>query len=66
MIRLRAGAATLTAPASQANELPATLRVRCTLTSNTNGTVSCSFMGPQQPVPVAPDSVITSKARPGW
>jgi hypothetical protein len=59
MIRLRAGAATLTVPALEANELPATLRVRCTLTANGNGMVGCSFMGPQQPVPVAPDSVLT-------
>jgi hypothetical protein len=57
VIRVRAGAATLTVPAVNAKELPATLRVRCTLTPSANGAVICTMSGSQSPV--APDSVLT-------
>lgn len=58
-IRVRAGAATFSVPSPAANELPATLRVRCALVSNASGPLGCTFSGPQQSVPVAPDSVLT-------
>ena len=58
-IHVRAGAATLAVPAVGSNERPATLRLRCTLTPSTNGTVTSSVMSSQQAVPVAPDSVLT-------
>jgi hypothetical protein len=58
-IRVRAGAATLAVRAVNARELPATLRVRCTLTTNPDGTVGCFGRSSQQPVLVARDSVLT-------
>lgn len=58
-IRVRAGMATLAVPALEAKELPATLRVRCGLTPNANGSLGCTVYGPQQAAPVAPDSVLT-------
>jgi Domain of unknown function (DUF4330) len=56
-IRVHAGAATLAVPTLESKELPATLRVRCSLKSAPNGLV-CEVAGPQQPAPVAPDSVL--------
>lgn len=58
-IRVRAGAATFSVPSLAATELPATLRVRCALVSSATGPLGCTFSGPQQAVPVAPDSVLT-------
>jgi hypothetical protein len=63
-IRIRAGAATLAVPARNSHELPATLRVRCTLTPAAGGAVNCSVMSSQQAVIVAPDSVLTLEGAP--
>jgi len=57
-IRVHAGAATLAVPTLESKELPATLRVRCSLKSAPNGALGCAVSGPQQEAPVAPDSVL--------
>lgn len=57
-IRVRAGAAILAIP-SESKELPATLRVRCSLAPTLNGPFGCNVSGPVQPAAVMPDSVLT-------
>ncbi len=57
-IRVRAGDVTLGVPTAQA-DLPATLKLKCWLASNPDGSVRCMMSGPVQPAAVAPDSVLT-------
>jgi hypothetical protein len=64
-MRLRAGDVTLGFPTTQI-ELPATLKVRCGVSANTDGTVKCQMSGPVQIATVAPDSVLTLAGPTGW
>ena len=65
-LRVRAGASTLPVTTNQ-KELPATIRVACSVTSNPDGTVGCTVHGPQQQTAiVAPDSVLSLPGPDGW
>ncbi|MCU1385433.1 MAG: hypothetical protein JWL71_4130 [Acidobacteria bacterium] len=65
-LRLHAGDAMLELPLIDQRELPATLRVRCYVASDLDGTLRCMVPGPAQAVPVAPDSMLTLAAPQGW
>ncbi|MEP7309695.1 MAG: hypothetical protein ABJA98_29660 [Acidobacteriota bacterium] len=57
-LRVRAGDVTLGVPTDQ-TDLPATLKLKCWLATNPDGSVRCMMSGPVQPAAVAPDSVLT-------
>ena len=65
-LRLLAGYKTLELPIPGTNELPARLRVKCYVASNSDGTLHCMMSGPQQAALVAPDSVLTLAGPKGW
>ncbi len=64
-LRVRAGEVTLGIPTPQV-ELPATLKVKCGVSGNADGTVKCQIPGPAQLATVAPDSVLTLAGPTGW
>jgi hypothetical protein len=64
-VRVRAGDVTLVVPTAQ-SDVPATLRLKCWLASNPDGSVRCMMSGPVQPAAVAPDSVLTLAGPQGW
>jgi hypothetical protein len=65
-LRLRAGDNTVTVAVEHENELRATLRVKCFVTTDTDGTMRCNMSGPQQPVPVQPDANLALMGPQGW
>jgi hypothetical protein len=65
-IRLRAGNDMLRLPLSDQRELPATLRVKCYIKPDPDGTLRCMVPGPVQAAPVAADSVLTLAGPQGW
>ena len=65
-VRVRAGDKTLELPVTGQVELPATLRVRCYVALNADGSFRCDAPGPQQPATVMPDSVLTLAGPRGW
>jgi hypothetical protein len=46
--------------------VPATLRVKCFLSANSDGSMRCMFPGPQAPAAVAPDANLTLQGPNGW
>ncbi len=65
-LRLQAGYDTLDLPIPGTNELPARVRVKCYIASNSDGTLHCMMSGPQQAAVIAPDSVLTLAGPRGW
>jgi hypothetical protein len=65
-LRLKAGDDTLTVPIEGQQELRATLRVKCYVTPDPDGTPRCLISGPLQPTPVAPDSNLALAGSQGW
>lgn len=65
-MRIRAGDVTLVVPLPGQQEVPATLRVKCFVAANLEGTLHCSVPGPQAPAVVAPDSNLTLPGPNGW
>jgi hypothetical protein len=65
-LRLHAGDALLELPLLDQREIPATLRVKCYVAPDPDGTLRCMVPGPAQPAPIAPDSVLTLAAPQGW
>lgn len=64
-LRVRAGDQILAVPL-QNTDLPATLRVKCSLVSNPDGTQSCTAYGAMAPMPIAPNSFLTLASSAGW
>jgi hypothetical protein len=64
-LQLKVGTAVLTVPTREA-EVPATLRVRCVAIGNPDGTMSCSSVGTDQSVIIAPDAAIVLPGPHGW
>lgn len=65
-LRIKAGDKTLNVPIEGQSELRATLRVKCFVTPDPEGGQHCSMNGPQQPMPVIPDSNLTLPGPEGW
>src|SRR5207245_1015324 len=65
-LRLRAGDVTVEVRLTGEVELPATLRVRCYITANMDGSLRCEVSGPQHPATVMPDSMLTLAGPQGW
>jgi hypothetical protein len=65
-LHIRSGAVTLGVPVPGALMVPATLRVKCYVTSNSDGTLRCMFQGPQAAVAVAPDATLPLQGPGGW
>ena len=57
-VRLRVGDDTISVPVDR-RDLPATLLIRCATVRAPDGTVRCSMPGPDQPVVVGPDALLT-------
>jgi len=57
-VRLRVGDDTISVPGDR-SDLPATLLIRCATVRAPDGTVRCSVPGPDQPVVVGPDALLT-------
>jgi hypothetical protein len=64
-MQLRIGTATLSMPSSEA-QVPATIRARCVIIGNPDGTLSCSSAGTEQSVVIAPDAALTLPGQHGW
>ena len=64
-VRVRAGDVTLGVPTAQ-TDLAATLKLKCWLSTNPDGSVRCMVSGPFQPAAVAPDSMLTLAGPRGW
>lgn len=64
-MRVRAGDTTLGFPTDQ-TELPATLRLKCGVSANQDGTARCLVSGPSQVATVAPDSLLPLAGPFGW
>jgi uncharacterized protein DUF4330 len=64
-IRLHVGDVLLAVPVRDW-EVPATLRVNCTITPNADGSLGCVAYSGDQPVVVAPNSVLTLPGSRGW
>jgi hypothetical protein len=64
-LRIRAGNIPLNVPIA-ATELPATLRVRCTVSANPDGTLGCLVYGQEQPAAIARESALTLAGPRGW
>jgi len=62
-VRLRAGEETVAVPAEGQSQRPATLRVDCFPESYPDGTIRCMAPGEQQAVMLAPDAMLTLRAR---
>ena len=65
-LRLHAGDVMLELPLTDQREIPATLRVKCYVAPDPDGTLRCLLPGPSQPAPIAPDSVLTLAGPQGW
>jgi hypothetical protein len=65
-VRLRTGEVTLGLPISGQFELPATLKVKCYMQSNPDGSMRCVVSGPQAAATVTPDSYLTLAGPTGW
>ena len=66
-LRVRAGDVILGVPLPGQVKMPATLRVKCAVTANSDGSFRCMFSGPQQqPVLVAADANLTLQGPHGW
>jgi hypothetical protein len=65
-LRLHAGDALLEVPLTDQREIPATLRVKCYIAPDPDGTLRCLLPGPSQPAPIAPDGVLTLAGPQGW
>src|SRR5262245_39224724 len=65
-LRIRAVEVVLGVPAPGQVWIPATLRISCYVTPNADGLLRCMFQGPQQPILVATDAVLTLQGPKGW
>jgi hypothetical protein len=65
-LRIRSGELTLGVPVPGLLQVPATLRVKCYVTSNADGALRCMFPGQQAPVAVAPDATLPLQGPGGW
>ena len=65
-LHLRAGEAGLAVPLDGQAQLPASLRVHCYVTTNSDGTLRCMYPGPAQPLAVAPQSMLSLQGPQGW
>jgi hypothetical protein len=66
-LRLRVGDhQMLELPLTGQSELPATLRVKCYIAPNVDGSLRCETSGPQQPATIMPDAVLTLAGPQGW
>jgi hypothetical protein len=65
-LRLRAGEQMVELPLTGQTELTATLRVKCYIAQNGDGTLRCEMPGPQQSATIMPDSVLTLAGPQGW
>ena len=65
-IRIHAGDATVVVPAPGQTAIPATLRVKCSVSGTADGRLHCSVSGPQATAVVAPDSNLTLAGPNGW
>jgi hypothetical protein len=65
-LRIRSGEVTLGVPVPGLLKVPATIRVKCYVTSGSEGTLRCMFPGPQAAVAVAPDANLPLQAPGGW
>ena len=53
-------------PLTDQREIPATLRVKCYVAPDPDGSLRCMLPGPSQAAPIAPDSVLTLAGPQGW
>jgi hypothetical protein len=65
-LRVRTGDITLGVPVPGVVMVPATLRVKCFLSANSDGSMRCMFPGPQNPAALAPDANLTLQGPNGW
>jgi hypothetical protein len=65
-VRVRAGDVTVVVPSPGQTAIPATLRVKCTVSATSDGTLHCNVSGPQTAAVVAPDSNLTLAGPNGW
>lgn len=65
-VRVRVGDVTLGVPVPGVVKVPATLRVKCYVATNSDGSLRCMFPGPQSAAAVAPDANLTLQAPKGW
>jgi hypothetical protein len=65
-MRIRSGDVAVGVPLPGYREVPATLRVKCSVGANPDGTLHCSVQGPQALAIVAPDSNLTLPGPNGW
>jgi hypothetical protein len=65
-LRVRAGEVVLGVPLPGQVKVPATLRLKCYVTANSDGSLRCLFSGPQQPILVAADANLTLQGPKGW
>ena len=64
-VQIRAGVSTFPIPV-KSTDVPATVRVRCAVNSNTDGTLGCTATGTQSPAAVVPGSALTLAGPRGW
>jgi len=65
-IRVRAGDVTVAVPVPGQSQVPATLRVKCSVSAAPDGTLQCNVPGPRATAVVAPDSNLTLAGPNGW
>jgi hypothetical protein len=65
-LRLRVGESMLTLPLAGSIDRAATLRVKCFVTANPDGSLRCNVSGPTQAALVAPGSMLTLRGPDGW
>ena len=65
-LRLHTGERVLELPLTGEVELPATLRVKCYIAYNADGSMRPEAPGPQQPARIMPDAVLTLAGPQGW
>jgi hypothetical protein len=65
-MRVRAGDVTVVVPLPGQSQVPATLRVKCSVGATSDGTLHCNVPGPQASAVVAPDSNLTLAGPNGW
>ena len=65
-MRVRAGDVAVAVPMPGQLQVPATLRVKCSVSGTPDGTLHCNVPGPQALAVVAPDSNLTLAGPNGW